>query len=89
MDPVTDRIFIFFLISEMLITETPLGSEIVFKTIDIGICRHPAHIGQGRFAPVICVTGIEIPAYILQVYTCFSKNLIPTGYKFADMGTAG
>ena len=89
MDAVTDRILIFFLISEMFVTETPFGSEIIFKTIDIGICRNPAHIRQGRFTPVICITGAEIPAYIFQVYACFTEDFIPAGNKFADMGSAG
>ena len=89
MDTVPDRVLVFLLIPEMFVAETPFRSKIVFYPVHIGICRNTAHIGQGCFAPVICIAGAEIPSYIFQVQACFAENLIPAGNKLADMGAAG
>ena len=89
MDPVPDCILVFLGIPEMLIAETPFRSEIILKTVYIGIRRNTAHIRQGRLTPVIGITGIEIPFHMFQIHTCFTEDLIPAGNKLTDMGTAG
>ena len=88
MDTVPDRVLVLFFIPKMFIAETPFRRKIIFQPVYICICRDSPHIGQSGFTPVICITGAEILSYIFQIHSCFAKNLIPAGNKFADMGTA-
>ena len=89
MNPIPDRILVLFSVPEMFVADTPFRRKIIFQPVYICTRRNTAHIGQGCLAPVIRVTGTEIPSYIFQVQAGFTENLVPVGNKLADMGTTG